>query len=597
MEQKKESFSFSKFFDPKFLRPLMHEVIPQLPGYFLKQPTLPDSSSAVITDSEKSDHSQKNDLSALIRGVNTVFGESNTKNPTALIMSTDDLKQQTPPLPDYSNYKLLEDERQNFPKQGVSLSPQPAFVSSIDKADENEEHAQYKNVMDYISEINRKPTQEDLQNKGTPLNNEEFPRPLTEERALQDKNVFDGRTAKDEGENGSNFWDRLKKSEFSEHLMDFFSGLSQGETPEESFSNAGIALRQGNVERAQRQQTLEFLRSKGYSAEDAKALMQYPDVVQKMIGNTLNSEEGYRTLTAEEKAEYGLPENIPFQVSSSGKIIPVSSPEGGYRTLTAEEKAEYGLPEDIPFQVSSSGKIIPVQGMQGSRSAAEAGYTLVKDKSTQSGLRAIPITGSAAERTLIKEKNEALLRYAEGIARGERLVNTSKDLMKILDENPKIVGTIGHLLSKIPGSDGADFAAILKTLKSNIAIDTLQKMKALAPNGASGFGNLSNVEFEALQNSIAALGTNLTAEQMKKSLQTIIETYSKANRATKILLFGQEALTVELVEEAYGITPDKQNDEKSEGSDHQFNKYFEALPEGMMFVDSDGHIKEKQING
>ncbi|MET3560798.1 hypothetical protein ABID39_001514, partial [Bartonella japonica] len=306
---------------------------------------------------------------------------------------------------------------------------------------------------------------------------------------------------------------------------------------------------------------------------------------------------GYRTLTAEEKAEYGLPEEVPFQVSSSGKVIPVSSPDGGYRTLTAEEKAEYGLPEDVPFQVSSSGKVIPIQGTQGAGPAAEAGYTLVKDKSTQSGLRAIPITGSAAERKLIKEKNEALLRYAEGIARGERLVNTSKDLMEILDENPRIVGTLGHLLSGVPGSEGADFAAILETLKSNIAIDTLQKMKSLAPNGASGFGNLSNVEFKALQNAVAALGTNLTSKQMKKSLQTIIDTYSKANRATKVLLFGNGELTVELIQEAYGITPDKQNDEKSEGSDDQFNKYFEALPEGMLFVDSDGLIKEKQTNG
>ncbi|WP_407966016.1 hypothetical protein [Bartonella sp. C271] len=578
MEQKKESFSFSKFFDPKIFYPLMHEGIPQPPRYFLKKPTLPDSSSAVITDSEKSDHSQKADLSALIRGVNTVFGESNTKNPTALIMSTDDLKQQTPPLPDYSNYKFLEDERQNFPKQGVSLSPQPAFVSSIDKADENEEQAQYKNVMDYISEINRKPTQEDLQNKDTPLNNEEFFRTLTEERALQDKNVFDGRTAKDEGEKGSNFWDRFKKSEFSEHLMDFFSGLSQGQTPEESFSNAGIALRQGNHERAQRQQTLDFLRSKGYSAEDAKAFLQYPDLAQKMIENTLSPEEGYRTLTAEEKAEYGLPENVPFQVSSSGKIIPVQG----------AQHSSFGFG-------AGSGHTI---------SKPESGYMYVPDETAPNGFRAMPITGSAAERQLIKEKRDEKLaeqkrqlQFAEMTYKAGQLIETSEDLIKILDENPGTVGGIGHWWAKLPGTKSARFKHMINTIKANIGIDTLRKMKALAPNGASGFGNLSNTEFQALQNSIAALEMDLSAEQMKKSLQTIIDTYKKSNKATKMLLFGNGELTAELIQEAYGITPDQQNDEKSEGSDNQFNKYFEALPEGMMFVDSDGHIKEKQNNG
>ncbi len=52
----------------------------------------------------------------------------------------------------------------------------------------------------------------------------------------------------------------------------------------------------GNKGRAQHKQTLQFLRSKGYSDEDAQALTQYPNLVMKIIGDTLSPQEGYRTL-------------------------------------------------------------------------------------------------------------------------------------------------------------------------------------------------------------------------------------------------------------------------------------------------------------
>lgn len=70
-------------------------------------------------------------------------------------------------------------------------------------------------------------------------------------------------------ENPSNLWERFRKSEFSEHLMDFFAGLALGKTPQESFSNASILMRQGNKERAQHKQTLQF-----YSLKDIAMKMR-----------------------------------------------------------------------------------------------------------------------------------------------------------------------------------------------------------------------------------------------------------------------------------------------------------------------------------
>lgn len=278
-------------------------------------------------------------------------------------------------------------------------------------------------------------------------------------------------------------------------------------------------MRQGNKERAQHRQTLQFLRSKGYSDEDAQALVQYPDLAMKIIGSTLNPQEGYRTLTAAEKAEQGLPEDMTFQVSTStGKIIPV---QGGQRSTASG----FG---------SNAGSTV---------SKPESGYMYVKDENALGGIRAVPIAGSGAEYKLIQEQKEeerknqqTQMRILETADRSNRILSASKELLKTVEENPHVVGFTGSIGSFLPNSQAKDFGHMLDSLKASIGLDALRKAKAFSPNGASGFGNLSNMELQALQNSVAALYQDLSAEQMKKSLKTVIDTFNKSNAATRAIL-------------------------------------------------------------
>ncbi len=81
---------------------------------------------------------------------------------------------------------------------------------------------------------------------------------------------------------------------------------------------------------------MQFLRSKGYSDEDAQALTQYPDFAMKIIGSTLSSQEGYRTLL--KRLNRGDYEAVPTELQKWTKA-------GGKRLqgLVHRRVAEAGL--------------------------------------------------------------------------------------------------------------------------------------------------------------------------------------------------------------------------------------------------------------
>ncbi|WP_208435748.1 hypothetical protein [Bartonella phoceensis] len=661
MEQ--NSFNtLSLFMNPKVLRPLIHQGLFQLPKYFFQKHSTPSNTpfegrykpsfierAAFSTNpfdaSNGADTPQKLSPTELIRGSYGGGGEVGKKTPAELIMSTDDLKRQMPPLPDASKdtvkiQEAPEQQKHDFSEQGgiASMIPQPPLVGNIDQSSGDEAGRQQKNVMDYIAQLNEKSIAENSL-KNDSGNDEEklFDAPIGEEKHLNAHlpeeehlksndmpeqatnyvNAVGNFIHKDA--NPSSLWERFRKSEFSEHLMDFFAGLASGKTPQESFSNAALVMRQGNNVRAQNRPIFEFLRSKGYDDKDAQAIMQYPDLAMKVIGSTLNSQAGSSQQTLDFLRSKGYSDEDAKAVAQypnlAQKVIgSILSPQEGYRTLTVEEKAEQGLPEDMVFQVSTStGKIIPVQGGQRSTASGlggntdsmlskpEVGYMFVKDKNAPHGIRALPIAGSAAEHKLIQEQKEEKrkeqqlqMQILDSEERSNRILSASKELLKTVEEHPHVTGFLGYWGSLIPGFKAKDFGHMLDSLKANIGIDALRKAKAFSPNGASGFGNLSNMELQTLQNSVAALYQNLSAEQMKKSLKTVIDTFNKSNAATRAILFGGAEATSELVRAAYGEDAYKKNNTQSDVS---LEKQIEALPEGVLFIDSDGRIKEKQTNG
>ncbi len=163
-------------------------------------------------------------------------------------MSMDDLKRQMPPLPDVSKntvkiQEVPEQQKHDFSEQrGVaSMIPQSPLVGNIDQSSGDEAGRQQKNVMDYIAQLNEKSIAENSL-KNNSGNDEEklFEAPIGEEKHLnahlpEEEHLKASGDLEQKtdyiksldnfvqtGANPSSLWERFRKSEFSEHLMDFF---------------------------------------------------------------------------------------------------------------------------------------------------------------------------------------------------------------------------------------------------------------------------------------------------------------------------------------------------------------------------------------
>ena len=87
----------------------------------------------------------------------------------------------------------------------------------------------------------------------------------------------------------------------------------------------------------------------------------------------------------------------------------------------------------------------------------------------------------------------------------------------------------GETLSEVPGSPAADFAAALEPLKAHTAFGGLQEMRNASPTGGA-LGQVAVKELELLQNNIASLSQKQSPEQMRASLQKIVEHARNAKR-------------------------------------------------------------------
>lgn len=82
-------------------------------------------------------------------------------------------------------------------------------------------------------------------------------------------------------------------------------------------------------------------------------------------------------------------------------------------------------------------------------------------------------------------------------------------------------GVAGGILSFVPETDAYKIEGYKATILNNIGAKRLQEYKNLSPNGASGFGNLSNREFKALCDSITALNPLMGSQEFQWQMDKI----------------------------------------------------------------------------
>jgi hypothetical protein len=130
-------------------------------------------------------------------------------------------------------------------------------------------------------------------------------------------------------------------------------------------------------------------------------------------------------------------------------------------------------------------------------------------------------------------------------ATANRVIDNSSNTVAVLDklinslesapEDSEFVetGITGIVLSLVPGTGEADFAADQETLYSNMGIGELESMRAASANGASGFGQLTAPELNLLKARIRNISVRQSRQQQVDNLKFLRDRFAGMANSAK----------------------------------------------------------------
>lgn len=120
-----------------------------------------------------------------------------------------------------------------------------------------------------------------------------------------------------------------------------------------------------------------------------------------------------------------------------------------------------------------------------------------------------------------KEKPKALGSFNNTMREYDNMINEAKAIKD--DTSLGMATGIASPLGSIPGTGAKRVSARLQTLKAKTLLNVLGSMKELSQTGASGFGQLSEIEGEQIRNSISTLDRGVATGDFKDSLDRFVK--------------------------------------------------------------------------
>jgi len=160
-------------------------------------------------------------------------------------------------------------------------------------------------------------------------------------------------------------------------------------------------------------------------------------------------------------------------------------------------------------------------------------------------------TGTAGGVTTIEtpQSQEAKVSQAEAL---NELTSRTKDIKDVIGETKKLISGYttgyGSFLSVLPLTDAKTLQNNLESIKANLSLSQLTALKEASKTGASGLGQVTRNEFEALQSTIAKLDPQ--SKSFADDLDKVDKTYSR-------LLKQLESKTVRAEERVKATQPKK----------------------------------------
>lgn len=174
-----------------------------------------------------------------------------------------------------------------------------------------------------------------------------------------------------------------------------------------------------------------------------------------------------------------------------------------------------------PDSIASNAIAIRGQNMTDARARETLGQGKIPQgyrQTADGNLQAIP--GGPADLKLAGALNQDTQALTSSSSAMDRLATAANEAMN----HPGLAGTAGlrGSIPNIPGSQAADAAALLNTLKSQVAFGVLQDMRNNSKTGGA-LGSVSDAEGKRLEANLAALEKSQSVEQLRASLRKIID--------------------------------------------------------------------------
>ena len=166
-------------------------------------------------------------------------------------------------------------------------------------------------------------------------------------------------------------------------------------------------------------------------------------------------------------------------------------------------------------------------------------------------LKLAETTGTAGGVTTIQtpQSQEAQVSQAEAL---NELTSRTKDIKDVIGDTKKLISGYttgyGSFLSVLPLTDAKTLQNNLESIKANLSLSQLTALKEASKTGASGLGQVTRNEFEALQSTIAKLDPQ--SKTFTDDLDKVDKTYTR-------LLKQLESKTVRAEERVKATQPKK----------------------------------------
>jgi hypothetical protein len=293
-------------------------------------------------------------------------------------------------------------------------------------------------------------------------------------------------------------YQNFTQSDRGRALNDFFTGLAMGQNPQQSLGygaklvSAGAADRRSKQQSTeQRNQTVEWLKGRGLSDQDAALLAGNTPALSEYLKNTLAPDAQKPTSDIQ---------NYQFAVQQ------------GYKGNFAQWQKDKG-----------SGVTVNLPG-QPNIGTIPPGYAAQQDPVTHSwSMQPIP-GGPAAEKADAAANAANIAKTTQDRNANVVVQDIDRALGRIKESPGTTTGVVGGLLSHVPGTSAYNTGKLLDTVKANSGFDRLQAMRDASPTGGA-LGQVSKSEMDLLQAAIGNLEQSQETGQFTDNIKRVKNIY------------------------------------------------------------------------